>query len=133
VSERGKLAPGDVLVLAMSATAVIAAAVLGMIARGGTNPLPTAAICPSRIVLGVHCPGCGLTRSFITLAGGDLRGAIALNPAGPPLFALLVLVVITRFAKRARPDARAWRYVDAALGAAIVVTLVTRAVLFYLN
>jgi hypothetical protein len=133
VSTQRKLGTGDVLVLAMAATVVFAAALLGMIARSGTSPLPTASVCPSRIVLGMNCPGCGLTRSFVSLAGGDLRGAMALNPAGPPLFALLVLVVITRFAKRARPDGRAWRYVDAALGAAIVVTLIGRAVLFYLR
>jgi len=49
-------------------------------------------ICPSRLLFGVSCPGCGMTRSVLLTLGGDLRGALALNPAGPVLVAALVLL-----------------------------------------
>ncbi len=49
-------------------------------------------ICPSRLLFGVNCPGCGMTRSVLLTLGGDLRGALALNPAGPVLVAALILL-----------------------------------------
>jgi len=42
--------------------------------------------CVSRTLLGVPCPGCGLTRSFAALIRGDLLKAVILNPMGPVLF-----------------------------------------------
>jgi len=53
--------------------------------------LPT--LCGSRALLGVECPGCGLTRSFVALAGGDWRGSLAANRVGW-LIALAVLLQI---------------------------------------
>ena len=49
-------------------------------------------ICPSRLLFGVNCPGCGMTRSVLLTLGGDLRGALSVNPAGPVLVAALVLL-----------------------------------------
>ncbi len=49
-------------------------------------------ICPSRLLFGVNCPGCGMTRSVLLTLGGDLRGALAVNPAGPVLVAALILL-----------------------------------------
>jgi hypothetical protein len=43
--------------------------------------------CMSRRLLGVSCPGCGLTRSFVALAHGQVRESFAFNPMGPVLFA----------------------------------------------
>ena len=45
--------------------------------------------CPMAGVLGVPCPGCGLTRATLALARGDLRGALHLHP--------LVLVIAPIF------------------------------------
>jgi Protein of unknown function (DUF2752) len=45
--------------------------------------------CPMAGVLGVPCPGCGLTRATLALAHGDLRGALHLHP--------LVLVIAPIF------------------------------------
>lgn len=38
--------------------------------------------CGSRQWFGVECPGCGLTRSFIYLAQGDLERSLAVNRVG---------------------------------------------------
>jgi hypothetical protein len=49
-------------------------------------------VCPSRLLFGVNCPGCGMTRSVLLTLGGDLRGALGVNPAGPFFVAALVLL-----------------------------------------
>ena len=51
-------------------------------------------LCPSRLLFGVNCPGCGMTRSVLLTLGGDLRGALDVNPAGPFLVAALILLAL---------------------------------------
>lgn len=51
-------------------------------------------VCVSRLLFGVTCPGCGMTRSVLMTLGGDLRGALAANPAGPVLVAALILLAV---------------------------------------
>lgn len=59
-------------------------------------------ICPSRLLFGVNCPGCGMTRSVLLTLGGDLRGALGVNPAGPFFVAALILLAVQLlFAARA--------------------------------
>jgi hypothetical protein len=53
--------------------------------------LPLPELCQSRIVFGVDCPGCGLTRSFVHLAAGDVQSSLAVNPVGW-IFAAVVLL-----------------------------------------
>lgn len=71
------------------------------VARGLATATPAAVqvagrelpvICPSRLLFGVTCPGCGMTRSVLLTLGGDLRGALNVNPAGPVLVAALILL-----------------------------------------
>jgi hypothetical protein len=38
--------------------------------------------CGSRTLLGVDCPGCGLTRSFVALAHGDLTRSLQFHRLG---------------------------------------------------
>jgi hypothetical protein len=38
--------------------------------------------CPSRLALGIECPGCGLTRSFVASANGDFRQSLRYNRIG---------------------------------------------------
>ncbi len=52
------------------------------------HPLPE--ICTLHASLGIDCPGCGLTRSFIHLADGNPRAAWQLNPIGILLFVYLL-------------------------------------------
>jgi hypothetical protein len=39
-------------------------------------------ICPSRLLTGIPCPGCGLTRSVTSLAHADFRRGWLYNPFG---------------------------------------------------
>jgi hypothetical protein len=55
------------------------------------RPLP--GTCTFLRVTGVPCPGCGLTRSFISIAHGRLRDAWRFNPAGILFFAVVAFQV----------------------------------------
>jgi hypothetical protein len=44
-----------------------------------------APVCPTASLLGVPCPGCGLTRATLALLRGDWRGALHLHPLVPLL------------------------------------------------
>jgi hypothetical protein len=50
--------------------------------------------CPFRHWLGVICPGCGLTRSFVALAQGDLGRSVAYHAFGPLLFAGMTVALV---------------------------------------
>ena len=43
-------------------------------------PLPD--VCMSRRTLNIDCPGCGMTRSFISLSSGKLLQSLAFHPVG---------------------------------------------------
>jgi hypothetical protein len=63
-------------------------------------------LCPFRRVLGLACPFCGLTRSFVALAHGELAAAVRFHPAGPVLFAALAVGLVAAIAagvRRTRP------------------------------
>lgn len=81
------------------------------------QPLP--GMCTFKRFAGVGCPGCGLTRCFVSLAHGDVRSAWAFNPAGILLFAAAVFQIPYRLAqisriRRGLPELR-WRALDWAL------------------
>jgi hypothetical protein len=64
-------------------------------------------VCTMRRLLGIDCPGCGLTRSFVALAHGDFVAAWRWNPAGLLWFAALLYqfpyrAVQLRFISRGR-------------------------------
>lgn len=94
----------------------------------GLSGLPAPEMCGSRLWLGIECPGCGLTRSFIRLADGDWSSAIALHRISPLLaFAMLAqipyrLVLLVgwppgrRFAKSPWPRAFGWVLIAALIG-----------------
>jgi hypothetical protein len=78
------------------------------------RPLP--GVCTFKRITGVGCPGCGLTRSFISLAHGDLGAAWRYNPAGVLLFAATAFQIPFRLyqigrLRRGLPDLR-WRALD---------------------
>jgi hypothetical protein len=82
-----------VVLLALCSGVMALAAVLSV--RGGTQvALPVVnwalpELCFARRFTGLSCPGCGMTRCFISLMHGDLAGAWQYNPAGLLLFMLM--------------------------------------------
>lgn len=64
--------------------------------RVGASWLPTTAfppMCGSRALLGVECPGCGLTRSFVALAAGDVARSLQFHRVGWVMAAAVVLQI----------------------------------------
>jgi hypothetical protein len=51
--------------------------------------------CPFRLVTGLDCPGCGMTRGMIQLAAGHWHKAISLHPFSPFFLLGFVLLVIS--------------------------------------
>jgi len=61
------------------------------------QPLP--GTCTFKRYVGLDCPGCGLTRCFVSLAHGDVARAWSFNPMGMLLFAVVVFQVPYRLAQ----------------------------------
>lgn len=49
--------------------------------------------CPFRFLVGMPCPGCGLTRSFCALSQGNVSDAFMFHVFGPLLYAACVCAV----------------------------------------
>lgn len=71
-------------------------------------------LCPFRLLTGLPCPGCGLTRSFCAMAQGQWGDAIAYHLFGPALMAALVVGIPLLYAealtRRANPLLRGILY-----------------------
>jgi len=82
---------------------VVCLVVLGLAAvmsvRGGRQVLlpglavPLPELCTMKRLWGIDCPGCGMTRAFISLAHGDVAAALSYNPAAVWLFAMMAFQV----------------------------------------
>jgi hypothetical protein len=55
---------------------------------GGVIPL----FCPFKVLTGIPCPGCGMTRAILSIIKGDFHGAFGYNPFS---FFLLFVVVLS--------------------------------------
>lgn len=53
-------------------------------------------ICPTRILFGIPCPGCGTTRAFWLLMQGKIAEATASNPIWIPIVVLGIVFLINR-------------------------------------
>ncbi len=80
--------------------------------------------CPIRRLVGLPCPGCGMSRALLALGGGDWARAIELHPLAPVLalevFLLWVLWGLVEARRISSPSRRAlvtWLGVN---GAALV-------------
>lgn len=76
--------------------------------------------CPSKALLHIDCPGCGMQRSFIALLKGNLSQSLALHPATIPTIALFLIVVL-HIVFKFRHGARAIIFLYATI---VIVTLV---------
>lgn len=84
-------------------------------------------ICPTRTLLGIPCPGCGLTRATEALAVGDVHGMLHFHPLAPivtPIFLFVILRATLvgagllrddRFDLLAKLPNRAWTVLGVAL------------------
>lgn len=50
--------------------------------------------CVFKKILGISCPGCGLTRSFRAILSLDLISSIRYNILGIPLFILFIIFIV---------------------------------------
>jgi hypothetical protein len=50
-------------------------------------------LCPFRRFSGLPCPGCGLTRSWVSFAHGDVSAAFDYHAFGPLLFVTVVVAL----------------------------------------
>jgi Protein of unknown function (DUF2752) len=51
-------------------------------------------LCPFKLILGLPCPGCGMTRSVVTLLHGDLAASLYFHPLGLPLVLFLASLAL---------------------------------------
>ncbi|TYL55530.1 DUF2752 domain-containing protein [Nocardioides sp. BGMRC 2183] len=69
-------------------------------------------LCPFRLLTGLPCPGCGLTRSWVYATHGWWRESFLAHPFGllsiAVVLTLAVLVVRARVTGRSGPDVDRW-------------------------
>ncbi len=86
-----------VILLALSVTVLLLASLLSIRDRSQVIvpllQLPLPELCTMRRLFGIDCPGCGLTRCFISLAHGDIAAAWSYNPAGLWLFLMIAFQI----------------------------------------
>lgn len=81
-------------------------------------------LCQSKRVFQIDCPGCGLTRSFIFMAHGEVLAAFKMHPTGAILF-LGIILAIPFFAINAAWIYRGNRSLIGELGISILVLVST--------
>lgn len=69
-------------------------ALLSFLAARFLPVLQTGYTCPSRTLLGLPCPTCGMTRAFVALAHGELAAAFQVSPAGALLAGAVWLLAV---------------------------------------
>lgn len=65
-------------------------------------------LCFFKYLTGFDCPGCGLTRSFLSLARGHFLSAFRYNAAGPFIYLLFLGTFVEWGARQVKPEFR-WR------------------------
>jgi hypothetical protein len=91
-------------------------------------PLPET--CYFKQLFGLGCPGCGLTRCFISLAHGEFRRAWSFNPAGLLVFLVVLIQIPYRALQvwRAHKNLDEWQLasVSIVIGCLLVVALIAQ-------
>jgi hypothetical protein len=85
------------VLLSLCVTVLILASVLDINPQAteqvtlGSWTLPE--FCQSKRLFRIDCPGCGMTRSFIYMAHGEVPAAFKLHPTGAILFIAMILAI----------------------------------------
>jgi len=100
-------APLHWFLLVLCVSVVVIACVLTVPGQGRTNEVALFGgvipeLCTSKRFLNRECPGCGMTRCFISLAHLDISRAWAFNPAGIYLFGIMLFQIPYRIIQLAR-------------------------------
>src|SRR5688500_3927623 len=86
VAQCGCDAPFHLVLLGLSTAVLVLSGILRVQGeRQVMLPLvdiPLPGVCTSQRWFGLDCPGCGLTRCFVSIGHGDLLAAWHFNPAG---------------------------------------------------
>jgi hypothetical protein len=107
------------MILGLCSAVVVLSLVLSLGERPGQVVVPLInrslpPLCQMKLLTGLDCPGCGLTRSFIALAHGQFVESFRFNPAGPLWFACIALQIpyqalqIGRLTRGKRPLDLTW-------------------------
>lgn len=115
--------------------AALAAAQLGasawLVPAGDQVLLPGNAslggLCWFRAAFQIDCPFCGMTRSFVALAHGEVAAALRFHPAGPLLFAAMLVALValvTVSVRRGQPLVERRRFAIAFEAVALVCVMV---------
>lgn len=96
--------PTETRVLAAAAVGCLALAVLLSPATASDGPV----LCPFRLLTGLPCPGCGMTRAWVFAMHGRYGDALAANPfvliAMPAAAVFVVAVGLCWYRGRPPPD-----------------------------
>jgi hypothetical protein len=100
-SPRRQSGPAATVGLAGAGAAALAIACAVSPARVESGPV----VCPFRLLTGLPCPGCGLTRAWVFIAHGDFGAALRANPFGylTMAAAVVLIAVVAASVARARP------------------------------
>ena len=104
VASLGRALPADTEWVAAFGVAAVGVACVRSPATIEDGPI----LCPFRLITGLSCPGCGLTRSWVYTMHGDWAAAFGANMFGPLLIAAVVVlaaVVVGRRIRRRPPPA----------------------------
>jgi hypothetical protein len=111
-AERGVMRlPGRALDLVLAGLAAAQLGAAAWLVPAGDRVLmpggePVGGLCLVHAVTSAACPLCGMTRSFVALAHGDLGAAFRFHPGGLLLFVAMVVFVgaaVTVAIRRGRP------------------------------
>jgi len=81
---------------------------------GFNSPMPET--CSARRMFGIDCPGCGMTRAFISISSGRFARAWSFNPASFVVYLFVALQIpwhsiqIWRLCKSGVPIVTRWAY-----------------------
>lgn len=79
-----------------SSHGLLAGAGMAAVIAGATVAASLPALCPFRICTGHACPGCGLSRSVVSLVRGDLAESWRYHPLLIPFIVQIAVVALMR-------------------------------------